>query len=65
MVGGLSQLGWVVKDHDLELGTVNTTTSVICFSKISRVAVLLRPHSANGPLLGTIAGVFVHACAGY
>jgi hypothetical protein len=38
---------------------------LICFSSISRVVVLLRPHSANGPLLGTIApSVMVfYACA--
>src|ERR1041385_3575644 len=29
--------------------------SLTCFSSICNVTVLVRPHSANGPLLGTIA----------
>src|ERR1700712_4066548 len=33
--------------------------SLVCFSSIFNVTVLLRPHSANGPLLGTTAPISI------
>src|SRR3981081_404034 len=39
----------------LILAPLMPPASLVCFSSIFSVTVLLRPHSANGPLLGTTA----------